>query len=73
MVAYWRDHYDWRQAEATLSRTPQFVAIVEGRTVHFAHLRPDQHTAQRTVGPLARVARYLCHDASAGGRAMIDI
>ena len=43
LVAYWRDRYDWRAAEASLNRLPQFRAIVDGLRIHFIH--------QRGVGP----------------------
>jgi hypothetical protein len=37
LVAYWRDHYDWRAAEARLNRLPQFVVPVDGIDLHFIH------------------------------------
>jgi microsomal epoxide hydrolase len=37
LVAYWRDHYDWRSHEARLNRLPQFVAAVDGIELHFIH------------------------------------
>ena len=27
---YWRDHYDWRKAEAAFNAFPQFVAEIDG-------------------------------------------
>jgi len=42
LVAYWRDGYDWRAAEARLNGWPQYTTTIDGATVHFAHLRsPD--------------------------------
>ncbi|MGE0046753.1 MAG: epoxide hydrolase family protein, partial [Hyphomonadaceae bacterium] len=38
LCAYWLDRYDWRAAEATLNRYPQFTADVDGETVHFLHV-----------------------------------
>ncbi len=35
MVAYWRDAYDWRRAEAGLNRFPQSKAPIDGKQVHF--------------------------------------
>jgi epoxide hydrolase len=41
LVAYWRERYDWRAAEAALNRLPQFHARVGGLGVHFIHVRGD--------------------------------
>lgn len=41
LVAYWRDHYDWRVAEAELNRWPQFKAEVGGIDIHFHHVEGD--------------------------------
>jgi microsomal epoxide hydrolase len=37
LVAYWRDKYDWRAAEARLNERRQFTAPVAGIDVHFIH------------------------------------
>lgn len=39
LVAYWRDHFDWRQCEAALNRLPQFLCRIDGIEVHFVHAR----------------------------------
>ena len=39
LVAYWRDRYDWRAAEAALNAFPQFRAEVGGLRIHFIHQR----------------------------------
>lgn len=39
LMAYWRDAFDWRAAEAGLNAVPQFRARIGGGRVHFAHLR----------------------------------
>ncbi len=39
LVAYWRDGYDWRAAEARLNRFPQYLVPVDGRDVHIVHER----------------------------------
>ena len=39
LVAYWKDHYQWRTAEAQLNRFPQFRAEVGGLKIHFIHAR----------------------------------
>lgn len=41
LVAYWRDHYDWRTAEAELNRWPQFKAEIDGIDIHFYHVKGD--------------------------------
>ncbi len=38
VVAYWRDAFDWRAAEASLNRFPQFTAAIDGLEVHFLHV-----------------------------------
>ena len=37
LVAYWRDTYDWRAAEARLNERRHFTAPVAGIDVHFIH------------------------------------
>jgi microsomal epoxide hydrolase len=39
LVAYWKDHYQWRAAEAQLNHFPQFRAEVGGLKIHFIHVR----------------------------------
>jgi pimeloyl-ACP methyl ester carboxylesterase len=39
LVAYWRDRYDWRKAEAALNGLPQYTATVGGLRLHFVHAR----------------------------------
>lgn len=39
LVAYWRDGYDWRRAEAALNRLAHFRARVSGLGIHFIHER----------------------------------
>ena len=41
LVAYWRDRYDWRAAEAALNRFPQFRATVGDLGIHFIHRRGE--------------------------------
>ena len=38
LVAYWRDHYDWRTTESALNALPQFKTRIEGIDVHFIHV-----------------------------------
>jgi microsomal epoxide hydrolase len=44
LVAYWRQGFDWRAAEARLNAFPQFKAALRGIDLHFLHVpgrRPD--------------------------------
>ncbi len=38
IVAYWRDRFDWRAAEAQLNAFPQFKVPLHGIDVHFLHV-----------------------------------
>ena len=37
LVAYWRDGFDWRAAEAKLNAFAQFTVPVKGVDLHFIH------------------------------------
>ncbi len=39
ITAYWAHDYDWRAREAELNAFPQFTTDVDGRRVHFLHVR----------------------------------
>jgi len=39
LIAYWRERFDWRAAEARLNALPQFRARVGGLGIHFIHVR----------------------------------
>ncbi len=39
LVAYWRNGYDWRAAEAKLNAWPQFTTRIDGVDIHFLHVR----------------------------------
>jgi pimeloyl-ACP methyl ester carboxylesterase len=39
LLVFWRDGFSWRRQEEELNRVPQFLADVDGETVHFAHVR----------------------------------
>ncbi|MFI6318425.1 epoxide hydrolase family protein [Nonomuraea sp. NPDC050556] len=45
LVAYWADGFDWRAAEARLNTFPHYRAEVDGRQVHFVHLRSENSGA----------------------------
>ena len=37
LCEYWLARFDWRKAEASLNRFPQFMADVDGLPIHFIH------------------------------------
>ncbi len=39
LVGYWQNGFDWRRREAWLNSFPQFLTTIDGRTVHFVHVR----------------------------------
>src|SRR5690606_13277327 len=39
LVAYWRDHYDWRQREQRMNRFPHFRTAIDDIPIHFIHVR----------------------------------
>ena len=51
LTAYWRDRFDWREAEARLNRTlPQFTTQIqcdgfESLRIHFLHKRSEVEAA----------------------------
>jgi microsomal epoxide hydrolase len=42
LVDYWATEFDWRAQERAVNATPQFTAVIGGRTMHFAHMLPDK-------------------------------
>ena len=38
LVAYWRDRFDWRAAEARLNAVPNYKAAIGGIDLHFLHV-----------------------------------
>ncbi|WP_214412134.1 epoxide hydrolase family protein [Sphaerisporangium fuscum] len=80
LVAYWADGFDWRAAETALNDFPHFLAEVDGRRVHFVHLRGRRPEGAPAPLPLVlthgwpssfvemlRVARPLADPAAYGG------
>jgi epoxide hydrolase len=62
LAEYWRASYDWRAAEATLNRYPQFTTEIDGTNVHFLHVRspePDAIPMIITHGWPGSVAEFL--------------
>ncbi len=45
LVAYWRDEYDWRRAEARLNAHDQFLTEIDGARVHALHARSPEPDA----------------------------
>jgi len=41
---YWVKEYDWRAAVAQLNRYPQFTTTIDGRNVHYLHVRGESAT-----------------------------
>jgi pimeloyl-ACP methyl ester carboxylesterase len=39
LADYWAGAYDWRKAEASLNRYPQFLARVNDYDIHFYHVK----------------------------------
>jgi pimeloyl-ACP methyl ester carboxylesterase len=39
VVEYWRDHFDWRASERRLNGLPQFTIEIDGRIVHYVHVK----------------------------------
>ncbi len=78
LVAYWRDRFDWRAAEAELNRFPQFTAELDGLAVHFIHERGSgpnplpiilTHGWPGSVLEFLEVIEPLAHPERFGGRA----
>ena len=45
LLAYWRDDYDWRRAEAQLNSFDQHLTEIDGARVHFLHVRSPEPDA----------------------------
>ncbi|MEU2043474.1 epoxide hydrolase family protein [Nocardia niwae] len=45
LAEYWRTEFDWRAVEAELNELPQFVTAIDGRQVHFLHVRSPEPDA----------------------------
>lgn len=62
LADYWRNGYDWRQAERSLNRFPQFIEEIDGLDVHFLHIRsaePDATPLLITHGWPGSVAEFV--------------
>jgi pimeloyl-ACP methyl ester carboxylesterase len=78
LVAYWRDRYDWRAAEAQLNAFAQFRAEVGGLGIHFIHERGRgpaplplliTHGWPGSVAEFVKIIRPLTDPAAHGGDA----
>jgi len=47
---YWRDHYDWRAAEAKFNLHPQFRCDIDGIDIHFFHLLAEKSRTDNGKG-----------------------
>jgi len=62
LVAYWRDRFDWRRAEAALNAFPHFRARVGGLGIHFIHVKgkgPNPYPLVITHGWPGSVAEFV--------------
>lgn len=75
---YWLKSYDWRKAEATLNRFPQFKVTVDDQEIHFIHVKgsgsnPEPllmtHGWPGSVFEFFGVIEQLAHPEKFGGNA----
>ncbi|PTL81075.1 epoxide hydrolase family protein [Vitiosangium sp. GDMCC 1.1324] len=62
LIAYWRDHYDWRKFEARLNAFPQFRTQIDGLGIHFLHVKsphPDALPILLTHGWPGSIVEFL--------------
>ena len=45
LVAYWKDHFDWRAQERLLNSFPHFQTSIDDHRVHFIHARSPHENA----------------------------
>lgn len=51
LIDYWRDGFDWRAQERRLNGLPNYLATIEGATVHYVLIEADRGT-YRTATPI---------------------
>ncbi|MFI1939807.1 epoxide hydrolase family protein [Streptomyces purpureus] len=56
LVTHWAESFDWRAAERALNTRPQYTAEIDGRTVHFVHIRGRR--PEGAPGPLPLVLTH---------------
>lgn len=62
LAEYWLDEFDWRAVEARLNAYPQFIADIDGESIHFLHVwseREDALPVILTHGWPGSVLEYL--------------
>ena len=62
LVAYWRDHFDWRAQEARLNAFPQYKVRLHGIDLHFLHVPgsgPDPHPLLLSHGWPGSIFEFL--------------
>ncbi|MDQ4079496.1 MAG: epoxide hydrolase, partial [Gemmatimonadota bacterium] len=62
LVRYWRTRFDWRAQERALNSFPQFRSTLDGRRIHFVHVRgcgPDSMPLVLTHGWPSTFFEYL--------------
>jgi len=78
LVAYWRERFDWRAAEARLNQIPQFLANLNGLDIHFIHAKgkgPNPlplvitHGWPSSIAEFMKIIPLLTDPANHGGRA----
>jgi epoxide hydrolase len=82
MVRYWADEFDWRSREVWLNGFAQYTTRVNGRLVHFAHVRGKtnrgggvpipivlSHGWPYTFAEMLEIVPYLVDPLSHGGEA----
>jgi microsomal epoxide hydrolase len=78
LVAYWRNGFDWRKAEAGLNRFPQYVATVGALDIHFVHEKGSQpapralilsHGWPGSYFEFLHIVERLAHPERFGGKA----
>lgn len=45
LAEYWLEKFDWRAVEARLNAYPQFIAEIDGESIHFLHVRSEREDA----------------------------
>lgn len=45
LAEHWLTGFDWRAQERRLNELPQFTTVIDGQTIHFAHVRSDDQDA----------------------------
>src|ERR1700735_2552777 len=45
LARYWAADYDWRRCEAKLNALPQFTTEIDGRDIHFIHVKSEHADA----------------------------